>query len=147
MSSASHPSALSIRMGAGLSILLEANLSGSFSRYFLSEDTWKKGFCLAMRRGSVSLSLSVSGSCSATVKGPNQRGSSFLDLPGDEVYGRPLTSTLLPLGKGCLRGLRRLSAWTVWRKVACFLAISTPIFIASWLFRISSTAGILLADL
>ena len=55
MSSASHSSALSIRMGAGLSILPEANLSGSFSRYSLSEDTWKKGFCLSMRWGSVSL--------------------------------------------------------------------------------------------
>ena len=55
MSSASHSSALSIRIGAGLSIPLEANLSGSFSRNSLCKDTWKNGFCLSMWWGSVSL--------------------------------------------------------------------------------------------
>ena len=69
----------------GLSILLEAYLSGSFSRYSLSENTWKKGFCLSRWWGSLSLQLSVMGSYSVTVNGPNQCGFSFLDLPGDEV--------------------------------------------------------------
>jgi len=55
--------------------------------------------------------------------------------------------TVLPFLKGSITCLQLLLAWTVWRKVACFLAMSTSIVIASWVFRMSSTAGTLLADL
>ena len=91
--------------------------------------------------------MSVSVRWSKTLKGLNQRGSSFLDRPGEDVYGRPLTRTLLPFFNGSVRALPRLAAWTFWPRLACFLAMATSIFIASWAFKISSTAGTLLADL